>query len=51
MEKVAVLNILPFVSMIILDRDDIQDCLIWCFALLIVIVAFFTMFANLAPKT
>jgi hypothetical protein len=34
-EKIAVLNILPFFTMIILDRDDIQDCLVWCAIMII----------------
>jgi hypothetical protein len=51
MEKVVVLNVLPFISMIILGRDDIQDCMIWCSALLIAIVVLFVPFVKNAPKT
>jgi len=44
-EKVAVLNVMPFISMILLGRDDIQDCMLWC-AILLLCVGFLINFVK-----
>ncbi len=36
---------MPFISMILLDRDDIVDCMLWCAAFLVSIALLLT-FTN-----
>lgn len=40
------LNFMPFVTMILLDRDDIQDCLIWCAILVLTVVGLLVYFGK-----